>query len=145
MSSSPNQLTNHNNILYFTANDGSHGIELWRSDGTESGTTILKDINSGSVDGAVGRLTSLEGILFFRADNGVNGVELWKTDGTESGTVIVKDIYTGSSSSPDHLAILNKTLFFQATDGTNGSELWKYSPDLPDTTPPTVTLDSPSN
>ena len=32
-SSYPSYMINVNNELYFTANDGSHGYELWKSDG----------------------------------------------------------------------------------------------------------------
>src|SRR5262245_57981824 len=32
------QLTNMNGTLFLVANDGTHGWELWRSDGTETGT-----------------------------------------------------------------------------------------------------------
>jgi ELWxxDGT repeat protein len=35
-----------NNVVYFFANDGVNGEELWRSDGTLSGTHIVADINS---------------------------------------------------------------------------------------------------
>ena len=35
------------NTLFFQANDGTNGAELWKSDGTSSGTVMLKDINSG--------------------------------------------------------------------------------------------------
>ena len=39
---------NVNGTLYFSATDGAHGYELWKSDGTASGTVLLKDINPGS-------------------------------------------------------------------------------------------------
>ena len=32
-------------VAYFAANDGIHGEELWRSDGTVSGTYMVKDVN----------------------------------------------------------------------------------------------------
>ncbi|MGB1485106.1 MAG: hypothetical protein ACPG9E_03840, partial [Poseidonia sp.] len=35
------------NTLYFKGNDGTNGFELWKSDGTDSGTEMVKDINSG--------------------------------------------------------------------------------------------------
>ena len=39
-----------NNELYFNANDGNNGYELWKSDGTASGTVMVKDINIGGSD-----------------------------------------------------------------------------------------------
>ncbi|GBF00439.1 hyalin, partial [Microcystis aeruginosa NIES-298] len=35
------------NTLFFTANDGVNGYELWKSDGTAAGTVLVKDINPG--------------------------------------------------------------------------------------------------
>jgi len=37
--------------LIFGADDGVNGHEMWVSDGTEAGTTMVKDINPGSEDG----------------------------------------------------------------------------------------------
>ena len=32
--------------VYFVANGGTHGNELWKTDGTTSGTVMVKDIRS---------------------------------------------------------------------------------------------------
>ena len=41
--SDPTYLANVNGTLYFRANDGINGFELWKSDGTEAGTVMVKD------------------------------------------------------------------------------------------------------
>ena len=44
----PRYLTNANGILFFSADDGAHGRELWTSDGSEAGTVRVKDILPGT-------------------------------------------------------------------------------------------------
>jgi ELWxxDGT repeat protein len=113
-------------ILFFNANDGSHGYELWRSDGTEAGTTLVKDIYPAGNHSYPGDLTVVNGVLFFSADNGTNGEELWQSDGSEVGTVMLKDINpVGNHSYPLNLTAVNGELFFSANDGINGEELWR--------------------
>ena len=51
-SSNPTEFTNSNNQLFFVANNGVHGTELWITDGTESGTKMVKDINSNNNSGS---------------------------------------------------------------------------------------------
>ena len=65
-----------NDTLYFGASDGTLGKELWRSDGTEGGTELVKDINPGASGSSLAELTNVNGMLFFSADDGVNGAEL---------------------------------------------------------------------
>ena len=66
-----------NNIMFFFATDGIHGEELWKSDGTSSGTVMVKDINpEGS--SIPDDLTASENTLFFFATDGVHGKELWR-------------------------------------------------------------------
>ena len=113
---SPYYLTAVGNTLYFVANDGTYGYELWKSDGTAAGTVMVKDIYSGSSSSSPYYLTAVGNTLYFRANDGTNGYELWKSDGTASGTVMVKDIYNGSGgSNPSDLTAVGNTLYFRAT------------------------------
>ena len=119
-------LTAVGNTLYFTANDGVNGYELWKSDGTAAGTVLVKDILPGASWSYPRHLTAVGSTLYFTAEDGLNGRELWKSDGTAAGTVLVADIRPSSySSSPRYLTAVGSTLFFQAFDGVNGYELWK--------------------
>src|SRR6185295_16930613 len=128
--SGPTSLTNAAGTLFFGAKDDTHGVELWRSDGTAPGTKLVKDIRPG--EGPYGKkssipayLTNVAGTLFFAANDDTHGVELWRSDGTPAGTKLVKDIYPGGSSSPSFLMNVAGTLFFLADDGTHGTELWR--------------------
>src|SRR5262249_40933905 len=128
-------LADVNGTLFFAADDGMHGTELWRSDGTAVGTTLVKDLYPGGFTGAYGgyylnssspsNLTDVNGTLFFTAaDAAWSGWGLWKSDGTEAGTVLVSSLATF----PYNLTNVNGTLFFTAGTawgGPNGVELWK--------------------
>ncbi|MCX5972838.1 MAG: DUF5050 domain-containing protein, partial [Chloroflexi bacterium] len=107
------------------ATDGTTGYELWRTDGTEAGTTRVKDIN-GVGDSYPNEFTALGDYLYFQATDGTTGYELWRTDGTDAGTTRVKDIHVGENgSNPYNFIALGDYLYFQATDGTTGYELWR--------------------
>jgi ELWxxDGT repeat protein len=56
VSSYPGDLTDVNGTVFFAANDGLHGYELWRSDGTAAGTQMVLDINPGPASGEGGIL-----------------------------------------------------------------------------------------
>src|SRR5215216_2965771 len=114
--------------IYFTAKDGKHGLELWKSDGTNKGTKLVKNINPSSASEAsdISNLVALRKKLYFSANDGKHGLELWRSDGTRSGTKLVKDINTGSAdSNPDSLTAFKGRLLFSADDGVHGSEMWR--------------------
>ena len=109
----PYYLTAVGNTLYFIANDGTNGDELWKSDGTASGTVMVKDITA-EVAAVLPLPHSRWQHPLFPSHDGTNGYELWKSDGTASGTVMVKDIYSGSGgSNPSDLTAVGNTLYFE--------------------------------
>ena len=123
------EMISFNNLLYFAANDAIHGKELWRSDGTQSGTYIVKDIHTGSGSSNPSSLYVHNGVLYFSATNGSGGHKLWKSDGTESGTVIVG----GEGYKPSNFSSLGGLLIYSAyrsnpdvaASGTANKELFK--------------------
>ncbi len=125
----PGSIIDVNDTIFFRADDGIHGTELWKSDGTESGTVMVKDINVGSAGsnpGIAGDFFEFNGLTYFDADDGINGFELWRTDGTESGTQMVADMNPGSASFYPRLFIeMDEIMYFQAFDDEHGEELWK--------------------
>jgi ELWxxDGT repeat protein len=106
-------LTNVSGTLFFSVDDGVFGRGLWKSDGSEGGTVLVKDIFPGG-SSLPEALTNVSGTLLFTADDGVHARELWKSDGTGVGTVLVKDIEPGGgglSSNPRFLTTVNRVLF----------------------------------
>jgi ELWxxDGT repeat protein len=81
-SSNPSQMVVIGTETYFAANDGTHGTELWKTDGTAAGTVMVADVNPGSGGSNPGNLTNLGGKLYFTANDGTHGTELWTSDGT---------------------------------------------------------------
>ncbi len=75
--------------VFFCANDGSTGNELWRSDGTTAGTVRVADINPGPPS-ASPQPTAVHGDTFyFNADDGTSGNELWAVDTGAPETTLV--------------------------------------------------------
>lgn len=136
--STPRHLTVVGDTLFFSATgfDGveTTGVELWKSDGTEAGTVLVKDISLGDLDSYPENLTAMGETLFFSAavfDGTRNrGVELWKSDGTTDGTMVVRDILPGGFyTHPGRFRVSNGVLYFNARgyEGNvpNGTELWR--------------------
>ena len=79
--------------LYFTANDGEHGRELWRTDGSADGTILVKDIEPGREGSLLGDFVALGDGLYFAAW-GRPGLE-YRSDGTEAGTTPFSAVSAG--------------------------------------------------
>ncbi len=109
-----------NGRLLFVANDGVSGFELWGSDGTPEGTSIVRDIFPGeqwgscmsyfppppfrpgrSIDAPCASLgAQSDGTsYFFQATDGHGHSGVWRSDGTRNGTAFVGSLARESSAS----------------------------------------------
>ncbi len=120
----PDNPTNVGGTLFFTASGGPGGPGLWRSDGTDAGTYLVKSIAFASVS----NFLNFNGRLLFQATTNAYGSELWISDGTADGTHLVKDINGWTKdSSPNSAVNVGGQTFFLADDGT-GQGLWVAEP-----------------
>ena len=123
-------LVSFNNKVYFTAADSgaaTKGLELWVSDGTSGGTTIVKDINttvegSGTSSSNPADLVVANGKLFFRAQSTGSGSEVYVSDGTAPGTVAVTSTFGNLGT----LVAAGNNVFFRG-QGASGDELYVTS------------------
>jgi ELWxxDGT repeat protein len=117
---SANPMANVNGTLFFAANDGVSGTELWSSDGTPGGTTRVGDIAPGVLSSMPSSLTEVDGVLLFMAYNGTV-MSLWRSDGTTANTQEVKAV----SMLTDCRATFGGQLYFAGLQAATGYELWR--------------------
>ena len=90
---------------------------MWKTDGTEQGTVLVKDLNPGPEGSRIAGSAVLGNSVYFVTlfDNG-----LWKSDGTEAGTVRLASNATGGG-----VAAAGGLVYFVGSDPATGDELWK--------------------
>ena len=115
-------LTRSGQYLYFTSDAGGSGNELWRTDGTAAGTSLVADATAFVSTGPGGPmgLTDVNGLLFFTIGANGFGDGLWVTDGSALGTKQLLD----SSKVIWSLRRVGNFLFFFVGD-PGGTQLWK--------------------
>ena len=114
----PKNFTEYNGLLIFQARGSNGDVELWKSDGTLSGTELIKDLDE-NLSSAPRNFIEFNGFLYFIAGSSASP-SLWRTDGTEVGTTLV----TNQAIPQGPFAILNNLLFFVGEENNTGKELW---------------------
>ena len=111
----------HNGTFLFQAETNATSVELWATDGTPSGTMLVKDIYA--TGGSGPRNFIVEDEVYFTAYD--NGHEIWKTDGTTAGTVTVTTAASGIGIAQDWTEY-NGSYYTSMTFTWNGTEVGKF-------------------
>lgn len=111
--------------VFFVADDGVHGLELWQTDGTAPGTQLVADICPGNCGSSPTWFSRRGDDVLFQARDTVHGQELWATDGTTGGTRMVRDIRPGpDSGAPFMFAPLGDRFLLQVFGPNSSLQLW---------------------
>jgi ELWxxDGT repeat protein len=129
-SSSPEMFVEFNGAVFFRANDGTHGSEVWRTDGTPEGTRLLSDLYPGAANARPDNLAVAGGSLYFNAFTEEAGSKVFKSDGTAAGTVLLIDTNPGAPAGinqplPSLFTTYGELVLFAAADSEAGYELWR--------------------
>jgi trimeric autotransporter adhesin len=112
--------------VFFSADNGTDGRELWVSDGSPGGTLQVTDLHPGANGSFPTDIVAFQGKAYFNAQDGATGPELWSSDGTFAGTTLVADAIPGAPGiSPEGLHATGNLLFFVGFTGPAGAELWR--------------------
>lgn len=115
--SQPENMTACNNLLFFTASDGTASFpELWVTDGTEIGTLKLGSVGASSIGG---KFATLNNKIYFSGNTGT-GYNLWESDGTIGGTKIISEQINFISTYS--AGLLNNVLYFSGSNKANSLE-----------------------
>ncbi len=127
----PAQLTNYNNKLYFSADDGT-GRKLWVSDGTDAGTTLAPGNNDVLIDADFlgTSFPILNNVLYIPGEEPSKGNGLYRYNVSEaSGLVRIKDFAPIGDTAfivPFEMQVINNSLYFKVINynGSIHDELW---------------------
>ncbi len=112
-----NNFTEFNNKLYFAAQNAPDNTELWMSDGTTGGTSLVKEINATGSAG-IGNIAVAGGKLFFMATDNGSDYDLWTSDGSENGTEKIAELNQSwnGALSPQNISVMGSRLLFCTQD-----------------------------
>ena len=124
LSSTPGGFRSIGNIASFSADDGIHGREIWKTDGTNAGTEIVKDIIPGNTSSAIINITAIGNKILFSANDNINGEEIWISDGTAANTAMEQNIAPVGGSTPASFVRAGNNVYITAFTEDYDREIW---------------------
>ena len=107
----------YKDALYFAANNGTNRGQLWKSNGTDTGTIMVKDL--GIFSSAIDKLTLFQNKIFFFEYN-----TLYASDGTDTGTVKIKILSNIPEFYVTKTYVYKDRLYMGLGRGYYGTEPW---------------------
>ncbi|MBL6980950.1 MAG: sortase [Anaerolineales bacterium] len=132
-------------VMFFSADDGDTGVELWKTEPPYTYASQVADIYPGAdrlkdpYDSNPKTLERMGTTLFFTAQDDEHGEEVWATEFPYTQAHLLKDIRPGSRGSIPEYTLdeftgtlsgayrMGWTIYFTANDGKHGVELWQIS------------------
>jgi ELWxxDGT repeat protein len=112
------------NMIYFSADNGSTGQQLYQYDASKNVASLVYSINPIS-SSFPSSFINFSNKLYFTAYDGINGTELWVINEKDS-VYMAADIDSFSAANPMNFVMYNNALYFSAYSSTLGTELYKY-------------------
>jgi ELWxxDGT repeat protein len=112
-----------NHEVYFLVSDGNYrNLELWKTDGTETGTILIKQISDVLNSNSIVESHELNNMIYFSFLSG--SYQIWRTDGTACGTYKID-----SRSENPNMVRSGSTIFLSGIFENLGTELLKINED----------------
>lgn len=130
--SNPQQLTRFGGWLYFSADDGLQGRELWRTDGTT--TALVENLRIAELPGIedyaasamIPRMAVLGDVLYFTGRDDTHGFELFKTTGAIGPGAITLALDLNPSGeaggNPAWLTVAGDRLYMEVDNPPSGQD-----------------------
>lgn len=116
-------VTAHGSLIYFAATDDGTNVDLWKTDGTATGTQLVRAAIT--VTGStMPTIQSANGLLWIETYEG-----LWRSDGTAAGTFLIA---TGERDRVGMYPAFGTVLFFRMRG--DGTQLWSTDGSVAGTT-----------
>lgn len=129
LSQPPVQMRSLESATLLFVDDGVHGTELWRTDGTAQGTSLIKDLLPGPA-GALELSTifqTIDGHLYFSAATEDGQYRVWRSDGTEAGTESVAGPFSSGSTFAFPTGAHTVSIDFDTVRNEEGTKLLEVS------------------
>ncbi len=84
--------------IWFVADDGTHGAEIWRTRGDAASTSLVLDFAPGAADSGIEALFPYGDRVCFLTSRPLAGLTLWITDGTPASTSQLAVVHAAPST-----------------------------------------------
>lgn len=127
---SPQEFTEMDSKVYFSAINNEYGTEFWVTDGTVIGTKIVKNILTvGAAEGSSSepaRFTVFKNKLYFVAKSNAVSFQIYESDGTEGGTVVFSKFPNMGQSSMIQFFVCNGKMYFTPLENADDVGTFLY-------------------